>query len=349
MPLVANTQLPSFERFQSEGGDLLTVDEARVQDMRELHVGLMNNMPDTALEATERQFLRLVGSCNRIAKIFIYPFCPPEIPRDSRARTHIQRFYFDFDELQQGGLDALIVTGANPVCARLSDEIFWTPLCKVLDWAKVSVTSTLCACLATHAALKYFYSIERQPLSSKRWGIFRHGVSLEHFLVKNIYNRFDVPHSRWNEIYAKQMIDAGLLVLVESKEAGVHLATSSDGLRFIYLQGHPEYDHNSLLKEYKREITRYLSGDIDLYPPYPNNYFSAKSLEILEAYKETAEISRTSNTGSGVVDFPEMDISVNNTWGDTGRIVFNNWLARLYQVADVTHRKCFEERSALKS
>ena len=52
-------------------------------------------------------------------------------------------------------------------------------------------------------------------------------------------------------------------VLAESEDAGVHLATSPDGFRIVYFQGHPEYDRNSLLKEYKREVGRFLDGELD--------------------------------------------------------------------------------------
>ena len=141
MPIIANTSLPSFERFRYEGGEVLTPDRAHSQDIRELHVGLMNNMPDAALESTERQFLRLVGGCNRVAQFFVYPFSPPNIPRGDKARVHIEQYYFDFDDLKEAGLDALIISGANPVCDSLSDESFWTPLCQVLDWAKVNSES----------------------------------------------------------------------------------------------------------------------------------------------------------------------------------------------------------------
>ena len=220
-----------------------------------MHIGLMNNMPDAALEPTERQFLRLIGGCNRIAQFHIYPFSPPQVPRGTEAREHIEKYYYDFDQLKEEGLDALIVSGANPVCDQLPDEAFWDPMCEVLDWAVENVTSTLCACLATHAAFLHFHGIERQPLPAKRWGVFPHRVVMEHPLVRGINTRFDVPHSRWNDISPNEMNQADQLVLVESPDAGVHLATSADGLRLVFFQGHPEYDSFSLLKEYKREVT----------------------------------------------------------------------------------------------
>ena len=71
---------------------------------------------------------------------------------------------------------------------------------------------------------------------------------------------------------------AGLRVIAVSEEAGVHLATSEDGVKWVYFQGHPEYDANSLMKEYKREVMRYSAGVLDDYPPYPEGYFTRGAL-----------------------------------------------------------------------
>ena len=101
MPIVANTGLPSFERFRLEGGDVLSRDRVVSQDIRELHIGLMNNMPDAAMEATERQFLRLIGGCNRIAQFYVYPFSPPQIKRGADATRHIEKYYYDFHNIVQ--------------------------------------------------------------------------------------------------------------------------------------------------------------------------------------------------------------------------------------------------------
>jgi homoserine O-succinyltransferase len=341
MPIVANSALPSFKRFQREGGDVLTREQARSQDMRELHIGLMNMMPDAALEPTERQFLRLVGSCKNAVQFFIYPFSPMAISRGDWAREHIAQHYFEFEELQKTGLDALIISGANPNFTTLSEESFWSPLCRVLDWASIHVTSTLCACLATHAALFYFYGVERQPLPTKRWGIFSHRVNQIHPLVQNIITCFDVPHSRWNEITIAQMTNAGLRVLIESEEAGVHLATSADGFRFVFFQGHPEYDDNSLLKEYKREVNRYLAGEIDDYPPYPDHYFSKMDQKLLATYSKTVKAYRERGDIPHVKEFPENELQIDNTWRDTGKMVFNNWLGTIDKITGDDRRSPF--------
>ena len=339
MPIVANSGLPSFERFRREGGDVLTRDRAVSQDIRELHIGLMNNMPDAALEATERQFLRLIGGCNRIAQFYVYPFSPSSVARGGEARAHINSYYFDFDTLRAEGLDALIVTGANPVCDELSDEEFWQPMCDTLDWAKDNVTSTLCACLATHGAFLHFHGVRRQPLAEKRWGVYPHRVIMEHPLVRGINTRFDVPHSRWNDISATTMREHSQQVLVESQEAGVHLATSEDGIRFVYFQGHPEYDSFTLLKEYKREVNRFISGEIDDYPPFPAHYFTDDMVTYLNEFRSEAEAARSA--GRGCRDFPESEITTDNTWGDTGKIIFNNWLGAIYQLTDQDRKRPF--------
>ncbi|GJL82759.1 MAG: homoserine O-succinyltransferase [marine bacterium B5-7] len=331
MPLVANTKLPGFTRLRSEGEEVLDSERAQHQDIRELHIGLLNMMPDAALEVTERQFMRLVGGCNRIAQFYVYPFSPGKIPRGKDARDHIDRYYFDFEDIRKEGLDALIITGAIPG-VELSKEPFWEPLGEVLDWARENVTSTLCACLATHAALQYLWGIERRPLGFKRWGVYHHRRTRPHPLVRNINTRFDVPHSRFNEIYAEQMQQHGIRVLVESEEAGVHLATSPDGFRFVFFQGHPEYDQNSLLKEYKREVVRFTRSEIKQYPPFPEHYLSEAGKHILDEFRR--DLLESNDPKATLEKFPEERVlaETDYTWGDTGKIIFNNWLGLVYQI-----------------
>ena len=250
MPIVAHNSLPTFHRLRDEGVRVLAPDRALQQDIRELHVGLCNMMPDKALGATERQFLRLVGESNPIAQFYVHPFSLPELERGPAAATHIARYYESFEQIRAQGLDALIITGANVVGPDLATQSFWNPLIRVIDWAWEHVTSTLCSCLATHAVLQFRYGQRRIPQPAKIWGVFPHRVvEPNHPLVRDVNTRFDVPHSRWNAVLREQFDAAGLRVLVESEEVGVHLATSADGLRFVFFQGHPEYDTVSLLKD----------------------------------------------------------------------------------------------------
>jgi homoserine O-succinyltransferase len=339
MPLVQHSDLPTFDRLREHGHEVLTLDRAVHQDIRELHIGFLNMMPDAALQATERQFIRLVGSCNRIAQFFVYPFSLPGLPRHSDALDYIDRYYSRFEELREQGLDALVITGANVANPSLDQEPFWDPLMEVVDWARSHVASTLCSCLATHAMLKRFYGIERQPLPGKRWGVYSHRVAVPgHPLLREINTRFDVPHSRFNDISRDQLEAAGLTVLAESGEGGVHMAVSADQFRLIFLQGHPEYDTNSLLKEYKREVFRYLNGELQAPPPYPQHYFSEPAARAAERYVREAEAALRQDRP--LPDYLEAGIEpeLDNTWGDTAKAIANNWLGLVYQVTDLDRR-----------
>ena len=321
---------------------MLTLDRAVHQDIRELHIGFLNMMPDAALRATERQFIRLVGSCNRIAQFFVYPFSLPALDRSEESLGYIERYYSGFESLRDAGLDALIITGANVANPELEDEPFWQPLMEVVEWASGNVASMLCSCLATHAVLKRFHGIDRRPLPQKRWGVYSHRVSAKrHPLLRDINTRFDVPHSRYNDISRAQFEAAGLTVLAESADGGVHMAASPDQFRVFYMQGHPEYDANSLLKEYRRELYRYASRERDRPPPLPRNYFLGEAERIaLEALEAAA---RAREAGSAYDDTLEADVEglLDNTWGDTAKAIINNWLGLVYGLTNLDRKKQF--------
>jgi homoserine O-succinyltransferase len=342
MPLVAHNNLPTFKRLRDSGQEVLSLDHALHQDIRELHIGLLNMMPDAALSATEQQFIRLVGSSNQIAQFFVYPFSVPGLDRSADAQAHIENYYHSFEALQKQGLDALIVTGANVANPSLDEEPFWKPLMEIMRWATTHVASVLCSCLATHALLKHAYGIERRRLPQKQWGVYSHRIrEKQHPLMRDINTRFDVPHSRYNEVTSNQLERAGLHVLVDSLEAGVHLAVSRDQFRVVYFQGHPEYDDISLLKEYKREVFRYLHNERDTLPRYPQHYFPEEAKRLASDFLEAAEQALAD--GAALPEFPEAELAacVDNTWGDTGKAIVNNWLGLVYRLTNVDRTKQF--------
>ena len=176
MPVVAHTALPTFAALRDEGFEVLTREEAEHQDIRELHVGLLNLMPDAALEVTERQFVRLLGQANRIVQVFVHPFSVDGLARGPAAAAHVGEHYESFDDLRRDGLDGLVVSGANVVGPHLADQPFYEPLREVMTWAAEHVTSTLCSCLASHALLEQRHGLVRRPLQAKRWGVLTHRV-----------------------------------------------------------------------------------------------------------------------------------------------------------------------------
>ncbi len=346
MPLVAHNELPTFERLRQEGQTILRPGQAARQEIRALNIGLLNMMPDAALEATERQFFRLIGESNPIAQFLVYPFTLSVFKRSEKAQTHIDTYYKSFAEIQELGLDALIITGANVTQAHLPDEVFWEPLSEVFKWAHHNVPSTLCSCLATHASLELHYNQPRRHLSQKRWGVYGHRVTdRSHPLVHGINTRFDVPHSRFNQIDRSQFEAAGLPVLAESREAGVQMAVSPDGFRRVYFQGHPEYDSISLLKEYKREVglfsLAYNRGEKASYPPFPENYFNLHTQAIFNEYQY--RLIQAIDAKKELPVFPEKLIleHIDNSWHDTAAAILANWMGLIYQVTHMDLKKLY--------
>ncbi|MBV5274675.1 MAG: homoserine O-succinyltransferase [Lamprocystis purpurea] len=333
MPIVAHNELPTFSHLRAAGHQILDPVRAAQQDIRELHIGLLNMMPDAALEATERQFFRLIGHSNQIAQFYVHPFTLDALARAETARAHIQRYYSTFERIRSEGLDALIITGANVTGPDLSTEPFWGPLIEVVDWAWNNVSSTLCSCLATHAVLQFRYGQRREPLGEKRWGVFPHRVvNRAHPLVGNVNTLFDVPHSRFNEISRAQFDAAGLRVLVEGERAGVHLAVSADGIRQVLFQGHPEYDTISLLKEYKREVNRFAAGARRDYPPFPEGYFTVQSQAILDEHAQRVRAALAAGREPPRLPEDHIVFRLDNTWHDTAEGVIGNWMGLVYQI-----------------
>ena len=344
MPLVAHIPSPTLDYLRERGENVLELGQALDQDIRELHIGFLNMMPDSAMAVTERQFMRLVGSSNQIAQLFFHPFTIAGLPRGKEAQSYIDQYYLPFEQLKQDGLDALIISGANVANPILEQEPFWEDLYEVIDWAAENVTSVLCSCLATHAIVKAIHGVERERLPSKRWGVYPHRISLvDHPLLRDINTRFDVPHSRYNDISREQMEAAGMTILADGSDSGVHLAVSPDQFRVVYFQGHPEYDRISLLKEYKREVERFAIGERDDYPPHLVNYFSPEVAAIVDAYQDTVRECRQNNTTPP--PFPESKIEplLDNTWLDTGKSIVNNWLGLVYRLTNNDRKISFAE------
>lgn len=338
MPIVKSSNLPTFDRLIREGRPIMPTDRASQQDIRELHIGFCNLMPDAALEATERQWFRLIGESNRVAQIFIHPFSLPVFERGEEAQKHIDAHYDNFEQLKKDGLDALIVTGANEETnPHVSDINTWGALKELLEWSYDNVASTICSCLASHALMTYYHDQKPSWRNTKQWGVFSHKVTdRTHPLIRGMNTKLDAPHSRFSEITRTQFDQAGMTTLIESDEGGVHMAVSKDGFRQICLQGHPEYDTFSLLKEYRRDVGWYQDGAIDYYPLFPKNYFETETQTILENLK-------TKIMNGKKVEFPESAIEkeLHNTWADSARSMLAGWIGHVYQTTNVDRQKQF--------
>jgi len=157
-----------------------------------------------------------------------------------------------------------------------------------------------------------------------------------HPLLAGLPGTVDVPHSRWNEVFPAQFAAAGLRILLASEAAGVHLATSPDGLRQVYMQGHAEYDAISLLKEFKREALAWAAGREAAFPPYPGNYLPPAAVAIVEAWR--AGVAGAMAAGMSAPAFPEADLAplLADRWRDAAETVVGNWVAGLGGVSFLT-------------
>jgi len=293
-----------------------------------IEIGLLNNMPDAALQSTERQFLTLIDSAagGLVVRLSLYTL--PDIPRSDSGQRHVSSFYSGSESLWDSRLDGLIVTGAEPRAANLIDEPYWRSLIRVIEWAGQSTHSTVLSCLSAHAALLHADGIDRQRLSDKRFGLFESSLISDHQLTAYTPSRFQMPHSRWNDIPVNELSACGYRILAHAENGSVDMFVKQKKSLFVFFQGHPEYETNTLLLEYRRDVGRYLRQEIDTYPQMPHVYFDADTASILTALRERALCDRC---GTLLADFPtdHLKTKIANSWHSAAASIFGNWLRYL--------------------
>jgi homoserine O-succinyltransferase len=289
-----------------------------------LDIGLVNNMPDAALDATERQFRALLDAAAGDFTVRLTLYTLPEVPRTDFGRRQVSR-YASFEDLWARRHDGLIVTGTEPQAADLKDEPFWGSLTRVLEWAERNTHSTVLSCLAAHAGILHIDGIVRRPLGDKRFGIFECVRVSDHPLTAAAPNVLQMPHSRWNEIPEEALLACGYRVLTRSEDAGVDAFVKQRKSLFVFFQGHPEYEAVTLMLEYRRDIGRFLRGERETYPPMPLGYFDEETVDALIALKERALLDRREEL---LAEFPMAMAAgkVANTWRSTAESLYRNWL-----------------------
>src|SRR5713101_5328492 len=300
----------------------------------EIDIGLVNNMPDAALNATERQFEALLGRAAGDVAVSLTLYTLPEVPRTEFGLRQVSR-YSHIDELWDHHHDGHNVTGTEPRAADLKDEPYWESLTRVLEWAEGHTYSTILSCLAAHAGILHFDGIARRPLADKRFGVFECVRVSDHPLTADTPPRLRMPHSRWNEIPEEALLACGYRVLTRSEDAGVDAFVKQRKSLFVFLQGHPEYDATSLLLEYRRDIGRFLKGERESYPPMPQGYFDEEMVQALTALRQRALSDRRDEL---LAEFPLAMAAgkVTNNWRSTAEGLYRNWLQ--YICAEKKHK-----------
>jgi len=289
MPLKLPHNLPAIEALKNENIFVMDADRANAQDIRPLHIAILNLMP--LKERTEMDLIRLLS--NTPLQLDITFVKVPGHESKNTSSEHIERFYTSFENLLDKKFDGMIITGAPLEHLDFEDVTYWPWIQKIFDWSRTHVTSTMYICWASQAALYHFYNIPKYNLPEKMFGIFKH-----HSLVNNspIFRGFDdvfyVPHSRHTEVRAEDIEKVKeLTIMAESWESGVYMVMGREG-REIFVTGHSEYAPDTLETEYKRDLAKGLPIKV------PLNY-----------YKDND---------------PEQEIIVR--WRSTANLFFSNWL-----------------------
>jgi homoserine O-succinyltransferase/O-acetyltransferase len=291
-----------------------------------LRIALVNNMPDPAIEDTESQFFELLNTASGSVPVHIQLFSLPKILRSERAAQHLDNFYRSTTALLSDRMDGVIITGTEPRQPDLRDEPFWGPLTELFNWAEENTHSTVLSCLAAHAGVLHSDGICRNPLGEKRFGVFEHCKITEHELTRGIAVPIHIPHSRWNEVKETDLVTAGYTILTRSARAGVDLfAKEKKKSLFIHFQGHPEYLTQTLHKEYRRDVKRFLRRERETYPLTPEGYFDAEAEKLLNEFRAMATADRVETI---MENFPEADVvdSLQHSWLPSATQIYSNWI-----------------------
>ena len=222
------------------------------------------------IRRTERQYLGLLDEGSGSNVIEIRRYTMPGVPRGEATASRIRDEYFPLPEIYRDSPDLLIVTGSDPIEARMEDELYWKDLVELLSWSAKSVASTLLSCLTAHAALAVFDDIARTRLLAKCTGVFSQHVEGDRPLTKGLESEISLPHSRWNTVPREALELAGYDVIIHSEDTGWSVAYRvEDGRQLVLVQGHPEYDPSSLLREYRRDAGRYVRRERNDLPFLP--------------------------------------------------------------------------------
>lgn len=240
-----------------------------------VHVGLLNNMPDANLRATELQFARLLKEACGNLDVRLRLFALASIPRSEETRTRMAGFYDDAAFLEAANLDALIVTGGAPDEEYLRSEPYWMELAQLIDWAETGTISTLFSGQASAAAVLHLSGIAQHPLPAPLLGIFGSARSEEDPLFFNCAPTMPVPHARGHSLAAGDLQAAGYRVLARLENAEVDIFTrdTPGQSRFVFLQGHPEYDPATPARLHLKAMEQFLSGETAKRPSLPEYYF----------------------------------------------------------------------------
>ncbi|WP_027546411.1 homoserine O-succinyltransferase [Bradyrhizobium sp. WSM2254] len=296
-----------------------------------LDIGLINNMSDAALMSTERQLFDLLAAASGRLCVRLHFYTMEATPRSEWGRDYVRRYYRSIDDLLNRHLDGVIVTGAEPRAASLTEEPYWTTFAEIADWARDNTVSSVFSCLAVHGVVLHLDGVTRHKLPTKCFGVFAQTKTRHHPLMQDVPRTFRIPHARWNEVQEEDLSDCGYSVLTWSADAGVDcFVKQQKNSLFVHFQGHPEYETQSLLGEYRRDMGRFLRGENEVCPTIPTGYLNEGAEEMMIAFRQKALSDRNPEL---FAEFPvdRLTKDLRNVWHLPAQRIYRNWL--LYMVS----------------
>lgn len=264
MPVIIPANLPANKTMRDENIFIMDKERAEKQDIRPLEIALVNLMP-TKIQ-TETQFIRLLS--NTPIQINVELIHTVTYESKNTSESHMRSFYKSINDVKDKKFDGMIITGAPVELMKFEDVNYWDEMKEILDFSSKNVTSTMYICWGAQAAMHHFYGLQKRELEAKMFGVFEHEKAHDTCMLLNGFDDvFYVPHSRHTEMVAKDIKSVKeLVVLAESKDAGVHIAVTNDYNK-IFVMGHSEYDSETLKAEYDRDISQGKSINV------PKNYY----------------------------------------------------------------------------
>lgn len=267
MPIKIPDSLPARATLEGENIFVMTEYRAIHQDMRPLSLLILNLMPTKIV--TETQLLRKLSNSPLQVEVELLQMASHT--SQNTDADHLSSFYTTFDQIKDRKYDGMIITGAPVENYDFTDVDYWPELCRIMDWTTTHVHSTLHVCWGAQAGLFYHYGIPKYSLKEKLFGVFPHiALKKQSPLFRGFDDVFYIPHSRHTENHEEDIRKIpGLELLAVSEEAGVFAVKSEDNRRF-FITGHPEYDPDTLSREYFRDVDKGLPIHVPRYY-FPND------------------------------------------------------------------------------
>ena len=264
MPIKIPNALPATETLENENIFVITESRAISQDIRPLHILVLNLMPTKIV--TETQMARVLGNSPLQVELELLQVKSHEAKNVSQ--DHMLAFYKTFDMVRENRYDGMVITGAPVEHLPFEEVDYWNELCEIMEWSKTHVHSTFHICWGAQAGLYYHYGIQKVPLERKLFGVFHHIVERKSsILFRGFDDVFMAPHSRHTTVLREDIEnEPQLKILASSPRAGVY-AVQTEGGRQVFVFGHSEYDPDTLEKEYLRD------KNLGLPIAVPENYY----------------------------------------------------------------------------